>query len=478
MLRFLSLCTLLAPAQAEEPPPAAAPQAQLTLSTWLDRFLQADPSWRVAALERDVAELQLRWAQDPATLTLEGSPAAGFDELLYDAGDPEALMSFSAADLEASWANKKGGVLSAQAATVLSSQPELADGSQLGLGVSYALPLAYNAMGRLHALEAAWREREREARSAELQAHLLGQCAAASELYLAAWVAQEQAATWQDLLLHKEKTFKTAKHDWARRMIPRLDVLAAESDWIAAQQRAAQLDAARQEALAVLAVYLGGEAGALESPGDALRTWTAAGPEALESQLEAHPALRIWEEAGLAYASQSAYAEHSYAPQVYLAPGFGVTRYGFGEVASGPSSLVDLGAWVGLSFSLPLVQPAPEYETAILAERQRQAEAEAEELRRALRERAAVARAALAGVAARRALSDQKLAVIEKQIAEAGAAFANGRLEFQDYLQHWAAYEAARFEALELDALDGAARADLLRALGPLPPSCQPSATH
>ena len=103
-------------------------------------------------------------------------------------------------------------------------------------------------------------------------------------------------------------------------------------------------------------------------------------------------------------------------------------------------------------------------------ERVRRAAAEAV---RALGEQIRVASDAVRSVDERIAFTDEKLEVIETLIKEAGSMYQVARLEYQDYLQHWAFYEEARLERLALSRERWLAQAVLISVLGPLPDSCE-----
>ncbi|MFC1679803.1 hypothetical protein ACFL2T_06290, partial [Elusimicrobiota bacterium] len=71
-------------------------------------------------------------------------------------------------------------------------------------------------------------------------------------------------------------------------------------------------------------------------------------------------------------------------------------------------------------------------------------------------------------------LNSEKSEVYELQIAEAFRKFRQGRMEFQDYLQHWDRHQNSRLSALDLRQRLWSAQLELLGAAGG-PPSLPPA---
>ena len=95
------------------------------------------------------------------------------------------------------------------------------------------------------------------------------------------------------------------------------------------------------------------------------------------------------------------------------------------------------------------------------------------ELIRSLQALATTAQVAIDAADAQLALNEEKLEIIKTQISEARGMYRQGRLEFQDFLQHWAAFEQVRFQQLDLLRVRWLAQLELVRVLGPTPSMCE-----
>jgi hypothetical protein len=67
----------------------------------------------------------------------------------------------------------------------------------------------------------------------------------------------------------------------------------------------------------------------------------------------------------------------------------------------------------------------------------------------------------------------QQLKVVEQQIKEAYREFRAGKLQFQNFLDHWERYQAARLEVWQTQRLIWLARADLVPLLNRMPGYCK-----
>ena len=476
-LAVLVLLPVQAEEEAEDAEPVEEPTgAALPLEAFLAQFLAADPTWKASEVETAIAALAVSRSRDHKEVDLYATPSAGYDLYgTWNGAPPNHLGTFGAASAGATIQDDKGGAWTVSADLAFYTDPNLTEaGHQLGAGVEYALPMLRNAQGKMWALETAWREVEQQATETDSDAFLLERCATGADMYLVAYYLQEQTRIWEDLLVHKEKTYDRTKADYNRRMLPRLDYLTAKSDWLAAQQRHEELRGLERQAKASLATYLGedGADAQLADPTETLAVeWT---DDALAGRFADHPLAQTYEHLAAAYEAEGAYLDRTFRPEISLVPEAGVGHSTHLPIGAGSTTpMTDIYALLSVSFDLPLRKPDRAYHAMTLAERRRQAELQRDEVVRSLAEQATVAQAALDAADAQLALTEAKLEVVQTQIDEAGARFNTGQLEFQDYLQHWAAYEGARFERVGLQYTRWSAQVDLMRTLDAPPAACQ-----
>jgi outer membrane protein TolC len=459
--------------------PLAKP-GPVTLDSFLERFVHVDSSIPVAEHERAVAELRAELSDNRLRLYGEAdAPLLGYDRM-WLAGTHTWLGDAAVSSAGVRMEDPFGGRFNARLSGRYVSHPErTVNGHTAGAEVSYRLPLGRNLLGRLYELETLSLRQEADTAGANVVAERLARCAVGLELYASAWVWQEQAGVWKELLDTKKKTADRTQRDYARRMVTALDSLTTHSDWLASQQRFAAFDGQRRRALEVVGTYLGADASALtlDSPAAFLdATPDAADAARLDALLAEHPAVVALDHARDAYAARSALVARQYATEVAVGPTVGVdyaSRIGATSAFAGANAnITRFYALLGVQVELPLIEPAPDVETAVLHHRMQQVVARRRETLRALRERVLGTLQELQAVEEQLALTEEKLATIKKQIGEAASMYQNGRLEFQDFLQHWAFYEEARFEHSDLLLVRWRGRIQLLSVLGPMPKAC------
>lgn len=469
-----------APETAIADPVAAEPvlPVLLTLEAYLPRFLTVDPTWHIAVLEQTVAGLALARSRDRLALDFEASPGARYDGFVFGTGEPARdVGTLTAGRIAGQLRDRFGGTLTAAVRGTRLTKPALSSGGhQAAAVIEYSLPLLRNAFGRLYDLESAFLDLGYQAREADAEAYLVERCAAGIDLFATAYLVQEQWAVWQELLDLKKKTFERTKRDHARRMVNELDYLAAESDWLIAQQRNEELAAERRRTLVSLRSYL-------ESPAEETRLASPAAvfdatvlPEesARGAVFERHPLARATALASRSYAAQAALVDANAGAELAVVPQVGVDHYSRMFQPPGANApLTDVSAMVSLVLTLPVIDPDRGYDLRILLERRRQESLQHEEVLRDLTVRFDLAREALREAEARLALNERKREVLGKQLREAAGRFNAGRLEFQDYLIHWSLYEDARFEKLELSYGQWLAQIETIRALGVIPAACR-----
>ncbi|MBT3218825.1 MAG: TolC family protein [Proteobacteria bacterium] len=475
---FLGLVFVASSGRAQETIETDSERAALSLEEYLRQYLQADPTWRVSELEASIAGLATDNSRDRLTLSATATPTMRYNLYGYGSGPPLLhLGTFGLGEVGTVLQDKKGGTWSTTVNGTLYTNPNFTTGGHTaGVDSHYAAPLVRNAAGRLWAMETAWLGVEEEAKKEEAEAYRLDRCAAGINLYVATYFLQEQWDVWESLLALKEKTYQRTQREYARRMVTRLDFLAAESDWVSARQRQEELAGKRDEALASLSSYLDGQPVdfRLASPETVLEPYVFPSDEgSLKTLLNAHPRVAGLEHTSQAYKSQAAWVDRSWMPEVALVPNLGLDHFSLlPDPTGGTSSLTDLSGGLALSVDLPLIQPDRGYQGDVLDQRHTQTMLLLDEAKRDLEERSRVAEAVIVASDARLALTEEKLEILQKQIDEAGAQYSSGKLEFQDYLQHWSQFENARFERLNLLYVRWLAQVELMRALGPIPDSC------
>lgn len=454
-----------------------------TLDAFLERFLTVDPSVSRARLEAAIAAVAVAQSRDRLGAQVNVSAPVGYELLTAPGLGAFHLGTASIAAAEAVVEDRLGGTARATLTGRLTTAPAIKPGGNtVGLRLAYAIPLWRNAGGRLFELETAFRTESEAALTLEAAALQRDRCAAGISSFLGAYVLQELAEVWSDLLTHKRRTLQQTERDYARRMVTRLDLLAAQSDWLLARQRFQAYEASRAQALTVLRTYLPPDSGPLRlAPSEAVTEAlpSAVQLDALADTVREHPSVKALEHQRASTRAQQVWIERSYAPEIALVPELAVEHYshigGLSPAAAPTASLplTSVFAGVGLSIALPLRVPAQKYQLQSLMMRDEQLELGRQELQRSLTERASVAAQRVQDANVRLELAAEKLSLAQGQIQEAGRMYANGKLEFQDYLVHWAAYEEARFARLELLSTRWAAQVELLRILGPLPSACR-----
>lgn len=477
MLAAFLLPTLLA-ATGNAAPPGPSPGAvgTLSLESWLEAFLAIDASYREALVDPEIAKLGEEQARERFAVSVSGGPTLRGDYFAFGGGaDSQTLGSGSVNRANAQIEDNIGGTLSIDADATVLNKPGLSPGgNQLSAAISYSLPLLRNAFGRLYSMEARYLALAADARRATTRAVLAERCAEAGALYADAYVIQEQWQVWQELFSLKREVFERTKRDYNRRLITRLDYLAAQSDWLATKQRSAELDGLKNRALATIASYAGTPKIELADPNTLLQPLQLpAADSAYLAYASEHPRAKA---VGLDRESIDAQAEFTAATvdwEVFLTPQFGVSHYSRLFQPPGLNdSLTDTYGLLALTVDLPIIAPRQRFDVAILHERGRQLEARRVDFVRSVVEQLRRSEATFVAVSRRLALTQEKRDVLKEQLEEARRRFQLGQLEYQDFLQHWTAYEDVRFEAVNLRAQAWTAVLRQYGASGELLPGC------
>lgn len=461
------------PAPVVAPAPATeSSTVALTPARFLAVFTRVDPEVVLAELAVNQAHSALAESLDRQTLDVVARlpVGAGYARQPRGAGQ-EVTGSFgtiSGAEAGLQYGDGWGGQAELGAYTGLTTRPNVAGAQTGGVRAGYRLPLLRNRFGRL--FRAAQAARRAALAGAEATAALrrLGQCTSGLDLFLRLWTAQEGARVWQDLLADQERLYRRTARDHRRRLVTKLDYLAAASEWLRTQQRFALFQEEQKQLGAQAATYLGHAPEVLAMPAEVAWPWPDAA--ASEAVLATHPEVQVWRMARRRALADAQRTLGQYGPELAVGPEF---RYDYQGVPGSGASAAGAAALLGLEFRYPWLAP----ERPRVAERFRlEARAHGRRIRetiRRLRAEAAQAEVVRRQVEARLRLTQEKLRLTEAQIREARRMYGQGRLEFQDYFQHFARYEEARFERLTLNLARWQAQLDRALAQGVLATVCR-----
>ncbi len=458
------------PAQETE----AAEPAKWTVEVFLEEFLSVDREISLARLEHARSVVATAESRDRSVASASFHAPVGYSLI---AGPDVGVRHLGTASLGAAslvYEDDRGRSTRVLASSTVSTAPEVLGGNQLGLRVDYSVPLWRNAGGKLHDLKTASFLELESARKLDIDAAFLDRCVTGLSLYLRAYVLQELSSVWEDLLEHKERTLRRTERDFARRLVTRLDRLASSADWLSTRQRFEDFSTRRARNLATFFSYVpSDEEPVLASPKDLLATIPASlTEEELEELLQAHPVVQRLDREIAHLQRQRAFVERSFLPEIFLVPEVGVEHYSQAFVPGAATSVTHAFALLGLGVDWPLRSPRQDYDLQNLSILEKRIETERRELTRRLSEHVSLAEETIKGAEARLELANESLETIQNQIREATRLYNTGRLEFQDYLQHWSFYEEGRFAVLELTLARWLGQIELLRALGPTPEVC------
>ncbi len=441
-LFWSSLLALSAQAQEPEqtPDPASAPEpVPLTLDDFLAAFSLRDAELQVANWGTQRASLARQVADSPEQLDLYASPRLGGAALSPGLGTVAGEVGAGVAGL--SWHSPTGatagveghGSLYAPGASSLLA-------SEAGINAWWAMPLGRNSQGRLNTL-AIQSATQNEAAAQQLQeAARVERCWAATGGYLQAWNLEQQVAVYDEFLQRKESARKATARDVARGMLHRLELLTAESELAATRSRRQALQVQADQARAVLATWQdpADQARPLSDPSESLsQVLTQLDSEAARP-LSDHPAALAFTSQAGARRLDAEWLREDWRTTIDLVP------------YAGASTLTGIQAGLALSVTYNAIAPRAEPQIAGILAEASLLDARQAAVLRDLAELEARALVAHEGALAQLALNEERLATIQKQVRSAWGQYQDGRIELQDYLQHYALYEQARLESLQL----------------------------
>ncbi len=282
-------------AQTSEEPEAPAPSV-LALEGWVQSFREADPVLREAALRTALAALAVEQSETPQHTDLSLAAGASADIWAWSSGGepiPQAHIDLDSVRLSAQnrlgqrWEVTGSGRIGVPGSIGLG-------GSSAALGGAFYASVLGNHQGKLHVLESRYLSLDRDAAGTRQSDVERQRCWLAAELYVVAWSLQEQVRLFSELMETRQQNVQQTERDYRRGMVPRLDLLTAQSDVLGAQGEQQALTARLERALAALASFLETTPDRLLAPGAALEEMLPTTEESGWLPLEQHPSYLAW----------------------------------------------------------------------------------------------------------------------------------------------------------------------------------------
>lgn len=332
-------------------------------------------------------------------------------------------------------------------------------------GLSASQPLWRNRFGGLWDLD---RRSKRQALASAERSHddaTLTRLTEAVRLYSDAYVEQEKESVFSELLENMRKIWKQSEKDYRKKLITKLNYLASKSNWLQMLDTKESIESQKKKRFDSLNFYVDApwDSG-LGSPA----RFFVENPVAEAPDFDAHPSIVSLDRRIAALSIRARYIDRDNAPDVSLDGAVDYSHTANAQAYSGRED--DLWkAKVGFTVALPLRNPKGKYDGLDNSNSLASARRERAELIRSLKDRWAVQRREHAKLETQLRLNAERLKLYALQIDEAYRRFRRGRMEFQDYLQHWDLYQNARINELDLKRRLWAAQLELIRLRG-VPP--------
>ena len=440
----------------------------LTLGAFLKEFASWDPALKAAAMREATAQAIKNRALNPQRTDLYARPAADFAYVDPANESYAGQLQMGRAGVT-EMTNDGRRYDAAVTTTAILPAQEGGLGGDVALDLSMSIPYGRNKDGALYRLEGDFRRFDAESVTAAAQSLRSVRCWGAIDLYVHAWYLQAQAEAYDEFVVTIQKRRDATARAVRRRLMHTLERLTADSalvqlkgDQAHMKQRAAQL-------MATLNTYrlkAGAEVTwSLADPADDLEKLMGSQAQSLDN----YPILVTLRQRAAARKAEARFVEARYETTVELVPNLGAGRVS--GLAANPQN--DLRAGVVLNVLWPMEVGQRSYELAALQNQAREAEEELAEQRRQLVAQLADARVSLENIKTRKALNTELQKSVEGQIDEAWRRFDDGRIKFQDAVQHYDDYRQARLDSIELERLDVLARVQLSKVMRPVPRVCR-----
>ena len=443
-------------------------RAHLSLRDAAQRFFATDPSVLASHIAVAAATIGTSAARDRVALSVGMEPgfrgdfgSVGGKTIVLGAGDLPTSMSVT---------DPWGGAFDVTASAHGLTDPLVVPPGNIGVvDAKYTMPLLRNRLGSLWALEVAAAEQALSEQQANAKALHVERCALLLDLFAAARSLQEQRDVVQELLKLRDKTHARTSADYNNKLLTRLDYLASKTDLIAAKQRVEDLEGQARGAADAFLIVLGDAPGAdiVLDDDDALHTVPAPEPGFV------HPALLALQAQAAVASARAQVSETRLGPEISLIPGVGGSAFSHQPVGTTTSPSVNGYLSLSVGFELPLLQPQRTYEPLLLRKQADELWARKEAAARVLDERAVRAEASLHAADTQLALVQERLDLAQAELGEARQMYQAGRMEFQDYLQHFVIYEESRLERTVRTLAKARAEHERIAARGVEPGVCQ-----
>ena len=474
----VALCLVSSPAWASDWVPTSTTPT-LALGTYVTAYHAVTNRLNIRRLAVDAADVEIARRRDRTTMEIDASPSLGLRGYHYTSdGTAEVLGEFGG---EVGWVRlgDDGERYSARARVLAPTSPgRLGRVTTYGVSGTYAMPLLRNFLGREFDLEVSVFEQAKLQAEAYLAAEALFVCFDAISRYIDRYVAQERLRVHLALLAEKRRTWRQTAADYRRRMITKLDLLAAKADWLAFQADTPRFYAALEAADAALLAFIGEpwQTMPVLAPPDLDVRGLADGAALVASaSWPDDPRMQVLDAAQAALEARLDLIGERNGHELDVQATAGVDRLHdlIDPRGRGAADVTDIHALVGLRWLWPLQRPSVVYERRLLDLQiadlaQRRAEL-VRELATAVSVSAAVYRREVEAVAK----IEAQLEASSQQIAAAYREFRNGKLEFQNYLDHWAPHQAARLAYWDRRQSQYAASLEILAALNRVPAVCR-----
>ncbi|MBW2736639.1 MAG: TolC family protein, partial [Deltaproteobacteria bacterium] len=443
----------------------------LTLALYVASAMKVSNRLRLAQIDVHTQEVQIARRQQRSTSELSVEPSIGGHQYLSSPyHQTQGVMGLGGA-----WRHQtaSGQSMAIEGHSMLPSGSALKDGRLLsgepryGLSGNYTLPLLRNRFGRQFGMEVILEGTRKKEAEAAMDATRLSICGDAIARYVERYVAQRKLEVYGAVLKEKRRIWYQTASDYRKKMVPRLDMLAAKSDWIAAQAREPSFMAAVARADAALReFYLAPGALSLAKP---------TGINASQAHEAQDPRFRALAAREAALQQERAVIVEQNRSDLDLGFSLGIDR--FHNAATQLADVTDMWGMLALRYVWPIKRPDVALRLQLLELSAKTIEQERLLLRRQLGSGLRQAKAVEKQARRAEALVEKQLKVSKQQIHAAYRDFRAGKLQFQNFLDHWERYQAARLSLWDARRDRWLAQRNTIIATGHLPALCQQAAT-
>lgn len=463
---------LAAPTRVSE---TETPTSAMSLSGYVLSYWQQANRLRIRAMNVDLEEVEVRSRRDRATRELSVTPEVGprvYHKTNPSDADPLFQVGVNA---EYSYRGNDGIGYTVRGNSFVPNTSEglarLAGTIQYGVDGTFSLPMLRNRGGREFGYEAEVAEARVQVAAAEARQEILLACADAVQRYVLLYARDAQKSAYEALLREKQRQWYQTIRDYKNQMITRLDMLSARSDWIFAKSLRPGFDARYERALAAFRAYAPNGPFIVSDPGGLI---AKAPVETLPLKLEVHPRYVALTEQVQGFEQEILLAREQNRSELDFQVTAGVSRvHDIFVPPTGFAEVTDMRALVGVRYLLPIERPEIRYRIQALRLQKARVAEQKMALERELRQSLAENLASWRRETEAYALRGEQLAILKWQIAAAYKEFRAGKLQFQDYLDHWDRFQQARLDIWDRWIEARLAELNLIPVTGMLPEYCR-----